>query len=373
MSPVTLYAIGLGTAGLTTFATWQVRRAYASALIDALRQGRPQVFPTRTDEEPFNGRQVDATAVTAVMAGVSDLDVRIRRAAVELLGGLPGREGARALETAVHDPDVMVRAAALRSLARAGNASSLPVVHGAVADPEPSVRLAAIRAIGLLGTPDADTIDIIRGMLGDREPAVRAAASSIILRTAPGEEAVAVLRTMMIEDPEARELAFRAAEGSDLPEIFEMCVLGLRDPSPRVRAAAARAVPPSEPGRAIPMLVSSLGDVDNDVREAVALALGQMGSPAVDPVLAALFDPDLAQGALLLLERLPTDPMHMRCCAAMRERRRPALCPTSTCPGPSILRTAKRRDCSATRCSSELGTTRSMPSEPQRSSTKGDG
>ena len=97
LSPIQLYAIGSGTAALLTFAMWKVGRAYSAALIDALRAGRPQVFPTVVDDAPFNGRQVDAAAVAAVIAGASDEDVRVRRAAVEILGDLPDREAARCL------------------------------------------------------------------------------------------------------------------------------------------------------------------------------------------------------------------------------------------------------------------------------------
>ena len=46
LSPIQLYAVGAGTAALLTFAMWRVGRAYSTALIDALRAGRPQVFPT---------------------------------------------------------------------------------------------------------------------------------------------------------------------------------------------------------------------------------------------------------------------------------------------------------------------------------------
>jgi hypothetical protein len=71
-----------------------------------------------------------------------------------------------------------------------------------------------------------------------------------------------------------------------------------------VRAAAARALPWDDPG-AVALLVRALGDAADDVREAAAEALGRVGPAALDPVLAALFEPSLAAGALAALERLP--------------------------------------------------------------------
>jgi HEAT repeat protein len=306
LSPIQLYTIGLVVAALTSFATWQVRRAYSSALMGALRTGRPQVFPTVADDEPFNGRQVDAAAVAVVVDGASGADVRVRRAAVEILGDLPDREAAGALRIAVRDLDATVRATALRSLARAGDTGALPAALGALVDPEPAVRLAAIRAVDTLTNGSADTSDSISNLLADPDPAVQAAAAAAIMRGPSRGDALAVLRAMLeIEDPQARELALRALEESGSPETFDMGAIGLRDTDARVRIAAARALATSDPGRAIPLLVRSLDDDDTDVRGAVAQALGRIGESSVEPVLAALFDPGLADGALRSLEQLP--------------------------------------------------------------------
>jgi HEAT repeat protein len=306
LSPIQLYSVGLGAAASATFAMWRVRRAYSTALMDALRSGRPQVFPSVADDEPFNGRQVDAAAVATVIDGASGGDVRVRRAAVEILGDLPDREGADALRTAVRDLDATVRATALRSLARVGDAAALPVALGALIDPEPAVRLAAIRTVDDLAGGSADTADSIRDLLADADPAVQAAASSAILRGPSRADALVVLRRMLeTEDPRVRESALGALESSDAPETFDLGALGLHDADPRVRAAAAGALARSDPTRAIPVLVRCLDDEDKGVREAVARALGRFGASSVEPVLAALFDPALAEGALLSLEQLP--------------------------------------------------------------------
>ena len=307
LSPIQLYAIGSGTAALLTFAMWKVGRAYSAALMDALRAGRPQVFPTVADDAPFNGRQVDAAAVAAVIAGASDEDVRVRRAAVEILGDLPDREAAGVLRTAVRDPDATVRATALRSLARAGDATAIPVASEALADPEPAVRLAAIRAVETLPDGSPGAADPIRSLLADPDPAVRATAASAILRGTAPEEGLAVLRAMLdTDDPRTREQALEALEGSGSVVAFDMGAVGLRDADPRVRVAAARALATSDPARAVPLLVRALDDDVSDVRHEVARALGRIGTPSLEPTLAALFDPASADGALLALAQLPT-------------------------------------------------------------------
>jgi HEAT repeat protein len=307
LSPFQLYAIGSGTAALLTFAMWKVGRAYSAALLDALRAGRPQVFPTVADDEPFNGRQVDAGAVAALIAGASDEDVRVRRAAVEILGDLPLREAGGVLRAAVRDRDATVRATALRSLARTGDAAAVPVASEALVDAEPAVRLAAIYAVETLLDRSPGAADSIRNLLADPDPAVRATAASAILRGDAPDEGVAVLRAMLeTEDPRTREQALGALEGSGSAVTFDMGAVGLRDPDPRVRVAAARALATSDPARAVPLLARALADDVSDVRQEVARSLGRIGTPSLEPALAALFDPASAEGALLALAELPT-------------------------------------------------------------------
>ena len=306
LSPIQLYAIGSGTAALLTFAMWKVGRAYSAALIDALRAGRPQVFPTVVDDAPFNGRPVDAAAVAAVIAGASDQDARVRRAAAEILGDLPVREAGGVLIAAVRDPDATVRATALRSLARAGEAGATSVAAEALVDPEPAVRLAAIQAVETLPGSSPGATNPIRDLLADPEPAVRAMAASAILRGSAPDEGVAVLRAMLEDDdPRAREEALRAVEGSRSAVSFEMGAVGLQDADPRVRVAAARALATSDPARSVPSLVRALEDDVSDVRREAARSLGRIGTPSMEPVLAALFHPASAEGALFALAQLP--------------------------------------------------------------------
>jgi HEAT repeat protein len=303
-----LSAIGVGTAALTTFACWRARRSYAAALLDALRAGRPQVFPTGPDEESVIGRGIDAAAVATVMAGVADSDVRVRRASVQILADVPGDEAAAALEAALRDDDATVRATALRSLAAAGRTEGLETALSASSDREPAVRAAAVRAVDGLVGDRPERIEAVRGLLADEDPAVRSAAASAFLKRSTDDQALAGVRALLArEDPADRLLAIEALDGSRLPAAFDLCAEGVVDPNPGVRAAAVRALGVADTGRAVPVLVGALGDRDPDVRAAAAEALGRVGPPAREPVLAALSDPVRAEGALQALWMLPAD------------------------------------------------------------------
>ena len=271
LSPTALYSIGAGTAVVTTVACWRVRRSYGGALLDAVRAGRPLIFPSGASS--LLGTGVDAAAVAAAVAAAGDPDAGVRRLAVEMLGDLPVPEARRALEAALHDDDAAVRAAALRSLA----------------DPGREELMAA---------------------LADADLEVRCAAAAGLLRAGAGEQALAVLRPVLDgDDPDARYVALEALAAAASPGAFELGVRGLADPVPRIRGAAAHVLAGADPVRALPPLVDALDDADPDVRSALCAALAAVGPPAVAAVVPALFDPTRSEGALRALEGLPLDGM----------------------------------------------------------------
>ena len=86
-----LYVIGFGAAVLTALTMWQAKRSYAAAVAETLRSGRPHVFEDY-EGEPFAGIRECAAAVSVAVAGLTDLDPRVRRVAAEVLGTLRNRE-----------------------------------------------------------------------------------------------------------------------------------------------------------------------------------------------------------------------------------------------------------------------------------------
>ncbi|MBD0293414.1 MAG: HEAT repeat domain-containing protein, partial [Jiangellaceae bacterium] len=145
LEPQQLFLIGLGAAVLAALTMWQARRSYGAAVADTLRAGRPHVFDV--DVEPFAGMRTDAAAVSAALAGLSDVDPRVRRVAAEVLGTLGDPELATPLRSALRDADATVRAAAIRSLGRLGEQSVLADVADRLSDIDPEVRLAALQVL----------------------------------------------------------------------------------------------------------------------------------------------------------------------------------------------------------------------------------
>jgi len=303
LQPRQLFLVGFGAAVLTAFTMWQARRSYAEAVAETLRAGRPHVFEGY-EAEPFAGVREDAAAVSAAVAGLSDPDPRVRRVAAEVLGGLRNRVVVPPLRASLADPDGGVRAASVRALGRLRDLSALPDVSRCLADPDTTVRLAAVQVTRVLGSP----VPVLRPLLDDSDPGVRAEAAAALLGADGSDRSDDVLRLMSSdEDLDLRRIAVRALGRSRDAKAAALVMGRLGDPHPAVRATAADALAEVDPAQAVQPLVGLLSDPDSAVRAAAAHALGRIGRPAVPAVAMALEHPETESGALLALERLPTD------------------------------------------------------------------
>jgi HEAT repeat protein len=329
LQPQQLYLIGLIAAGLTLAVFWRIKGAYGRALADALRGGQPQLFIS--EEEPFGGFRRDAEAVRAAVAGISDPNPVLRRVSAEILGSLSVPEATRALVNTLQDPEASVRAASVRALVCARATPALLDIAACLRDPEPEVRVQAVEALRQLAGYAPGLSANLRPLFDDPDPLVRTRVALALLMASPptpspertlrvsrsGEgvaeqgvraEARALLRNMVVVgDLAARVSALKALGEWGDAEAFELVCMELEDrpAPPAVRRAAAIALARIDPVRAIQYLIRALDDEDRSVRSAVARALELIGSPALEPTLAALSNPALERGALLALQRLP--------------------------------------------------------------------
>jgi HEAT repeat protein len=303
LHPQQLFIIGAVVAGLTLFAVFQARQAYLSALVDALRAGRPQVFSN--EEDPFSSFQQDAAAMNVAMTGLSDPDPAVRRVAADILSNLNVPEAAPSLVDALADGDVDVRIAALPALARLNVTSAWDDVVNCLSDPEAEVRARAVAALRRLAKDGNDFPMHVHPLLDDPVPAVRAVAAASLLSTGPNARAEATLREMAAaEKAESRVEALKSLGTWGGEAAFEIAAAALEDPQPVVRRAAAEALAGIDDPRRAETLVNALRDDDSSVREALAASIDTVGIPALQLTLDALRDPKLEDGALLALDRM---------------------------------------------------------------------
>jgi HEAT repeat protein len=109
----------------------------------------------------------------------------------------------------------------------------------------------------------------------------------------------------MAEEPPARIAALKALAAWAGQPAFSLAAQALADPFPAVRREAIRVIRRIDPEQCLVSLIHMLGDEDASVRRAAAETAGNMGPAALDPVIKALENPRLEDGALLALEFLP--------------------------------------------------------------------
>lgn len=183
-------------------------------------------------------RQRLHTALPSLIAGVTDPDVRVRRAAIEALEmlGADAAPAAPALVGALVDPNIFVRWAAARTLGKMAPAPAALAVPGleerlrdldldvrlaaaaalkqygpaaqpalpglieAVQQRDPSVRLAALEALASIGTSAQPAIPAIAAALQTPDARVRTAAAQLLGRFGPLALAVRDSLTPMMQD-----------------------------------------------------------------------------------------------------------------------------------------------------------------------------
>lgn len=301
LRPADVALIGAGAAGLATLAMWRARRAYAGALVDALRAGNPEVFVA--EEEPFGGFRRDARALEIVVRGATDEDPAIRRIAMEILAESGAADEVPALLRGLRDDDQDVRSAALRGLARGRDPSAAAAVLPHLKDPEGAVRALAVDALVACSGPGGAS-EPLRALLDDGDPRVRASAAAALLRSGWAGEARDALQAMA-DSPRpnwrAEAISALGRAGHDR----DVVVGGLADRDPAVRRVAVAALGGFGQARSLDEVIGVLGDEDIRVREEAVKAIVDVGPRAADRLVDALADPELEAAAILALSQLP--------------------------------------------------------------------
>lgn len=241
LSPRQFAAIGLATAAITVFVTWRVRQSYASALVDALREGRPEVFPdVAVAGVPFAFDR-DAQTLRSLLDAAQDEHAPVRRLAVQLLLDVDDERATHSLERALRDADATVRAQAVAALApRLGKDGRLDVLLPLVADPDPIVSASAAAATA--GGPNGSASAVRLATLAeDADPLVRTATLRSLATASSAVAEPLAARALSDEDPAVRAAGLRTLAAVDADEALEPALRLLEDPSPRVRDAAVDA------------------------------------------------------------------------------------------------------------------------------------
>jgi HEAT repeat protein len=291
-----------------------------------------------------------------------------RQAAATALGKIGDIQAAKPLEVATEDDDGHVRAAAVEALSHIGGADAGPVILRRVRDKDPHVRASAVEALARMGDPRIIE-PIAETLLTDGSWEVRKFSVEALGRIRHERGAELLCRALKDSDNDVRQTAANALGQIPDSRSIPPLVLALKDENSSVRQAAkaalrqidrqwelspgAHSVIPEleialndreywvaqsaadtlakindmrqrqiEPSAdsdpavqrqelAISLLVDTLTDIDRDMRQAAAEALGRIvDDRVVAPLVAALDDRDewVGRAAALALNHLNWTP-----------------------------------------------------------------
>ena len=219
------------------------------------------------------------------------------RGDAELLSGLVSlvADGAPSLAS-----DALTKVAETPGLAARLGEAEVAVLRKALADPArpPGLREALVAAIGERGLAVFEP-DLVAASAAGSPLASEAIAARVALGWAPSPEEVEALLTR--DEPEVRAAALRHAPDA-LPETVLRARLA-SDPAPAVRAEAARGLVRKQGIAALASLAPRLGAPDTLEGAATARAFGELGEPAVAPLVDFVRTRgiDETRGALLAL------------------------------------------------------------------------
>lgn len=199
-----------------------------------------------------------------------------RASALRMVGELKDARGLPILLEAITNTQPSVRGAAASALGDLGKVQGIPALEQALEDKIPAVKTSAAISLGELGVKDS--LVALRKALADRNPVVKAAVVSALLRVDEPFESIAedLYGLAQNNDPGTRSAAGKAAgraHGVNTRAAVEFLGGLLKDPIPRPRIAAARALGQIGGAEVLPMLKAALHDEDDAVRATVGGAI----------------------------------------------------------------------------------------------------
>jgi HEAT repeat protein len=257
---------------------WRMRKAYAGALIDALRAGRVEVFST--SETAVSGFQGDAMALAVAVQASQDPRGTTRQLAAEMLGRMESDSVIPHLTRLLSDPEPSVRASAVSSLGRLFADSEIGEIILLLDDRDERVRERALAVISTLKvTHSPDLIEKITHLMSnDPSLAVQSGAMITLAKLGAGHQAISnLMRRVDSEDNAVRCSALEAiskiASFQNGEFDIQPILRALADPSAAVRRAAVTALGSLSDPSICATLLAYLRDTDEGVRARAATLL----------------------------------------------------------------------------------------------------
>ncbi len=142
----------------------------------------------------------DPRIETAALAMLDDESMLVRASALRYLGIRRNPEALERIVTLTTDDEVAVRVAALRALSRYRDPAVLPPLRASLLDPSPEVRSAGIETLRSVAGPDL--APAVKPFLTDPDPRVRSSAAQFLARFGDHSALPVLLESLKQRDEE---------------------------------------------------------------------------------------------------------------------------------------------------------------------------
>ena len=289
-----IFLMGAVLAILCGVLIWHMRKAYAQALVDAIRAGRVEVFSA--GESAFRGLQRDPAALEVAIRALQDSKSTTRRLAAEMLGRMQAASAIPALTHLLSDPAPAVRTSTIAALGELRAGSATESIIARLNDAEQQVRVQALTTLPLL-EPAVSSIlleKLNNLLMSDPSMAVQMQAASALVKLGAGEQALSKIQNWL----HSQNLHDRISALETIKEIAPylknhvepgFLTEALEDPSASVRRAAVSALANLDDVPVDRMLIKHLVDPDASVRNAAVEGLRQRSKES-RPLVLELFE-----------------------------------------------------------------------------------
>lgn len=277
-----IFLMGIVLAFVCGGLIWQMRKAYAQALVDALRTGRVEVFSA--GDAAARGLQGDPAALGVAIRALQDSKPTTRRLAVEILGRMKASSAVPSLTPLLSDPNPAVRSSTIAALGELHASPALESILTHLHDPEEQVRQQVLTVIPILRPVVSPALieELNRLLQNDPSTVVQMQAAMTLVRLGVCEEAVAkLLEWLNSEDSQIRLSSLKTVKATtpylNIPFDTGVLTAAIEDPSASIRRAAILALAGFQDAQIDKVLITYLSDPDEDVRIAAADGLSQRG------------------------------------------------------------------------------------------------
>jgi HEAT repeat protein len=253
-------------------------------LIAALKESNAEV---RSIVAKALGGSSAPGAIASLVAALKDPNANVRRSAAEALGNIKDSRVTAPLIAALNDTNSDVRSSAVEALGRLKGPSVVDALIAALKDKDTGVRMMAALSLGEL--KDTRAVEPLISVLGDPHDKMTHTFAADALGEIKDPRAVGPLMAALTNPRNQTLGPYSNALGKIGAPAVDPLFAALKDKNTDIRRAALAALGKTKDARATAVLVAALDDPDSSVRNSASIALGELGDPrAVGPLIKSM-------------------------------------------------------------------------------------